>query len=128
LAVFASCEVWAVFASCLFGPTAEGWPVEPGRARGLSEEGLLKLAELMRSKDAAPSIVIAAIDRLLDRGMGKPVPATGVEPPMLEKPRTGDDAKDITPERPVIIEEDPLYASYVAWGRALKEPTNGVKK
>jgi hypothetical protein len=50
--------------------------------------------------------------------MGKPVPATGVEPPMLEKPRTGDDAKDITPERPVIIEEDPLYASYVAWGRA----------
>ena len=41
--------------------------------------------------------------------------------PMLEAPRTGDDAKDVT-ERPVIIEQDdPLYASYVAWGRGLPE-------
>jgi Family of unknown function (DUF5681) len=92
-------------------------------ARGLSEEGLLKLAELMRSKDAAPSIVIAAIDRLLDRGMGKPVQPTAAElaPPQLEAPRTGDTAKDVTPRRPVIIEQDPLYQSYLAWGRAAKE-------
>ena len=40
--------------------------------------------------------------------------------PLLEAPRTGDDAKDITPgsQPPVIIEQDPLYQSYVAWGRA----------
>ena len=72
----------------------------------------------MRSKDVPANTVLAAINILLDRGMGKPVPATGVEPPMLEKPRTGDDAKDITPDRPTIIEQDPVYASYVAWGRA----------
>ena len=62
----------------------------------LSEEGLDKLAELMRSKDAAPAVVIAAIDRLLERGMGKPVQPTMAElsSPMLETPRTGDDAKE----------------------------------
>ena len=38
--------------------------------------------------------------------------------PMLEAPRAGNDAKDVT-ERRVIIEQDPLYASYVAWGRGL---------
>ena len=38
--------------------------------------------------------------------------------PMLEKNRNGDDAKDVT-ERPVIIEQDPLYQSYLAWGRGL---------
>ena len=42
--------------------------------------------------------------------------------PLLEAPRTGDDAKDITPPtEPVIMEQDPLYTSYVAWGRALAE-------
>ena len=42
--------------------------------------------------------------------------------PMLEAPRTGDDAKDVTPgKRTVIIEQDPLYASYVAWGKGLKD-------
>jgi terminase small subunit-like protein len=40
--------------------------------------------------------------------------------PLLEAPRTGDDAKDVT-ERPVIMEQDPLYASYVAWGHGLTE-------
>ena len=41
---------------------------------------------------------------------------------MLEAPRTGDDAKDVTAAtRPVIIEQDPVYASYVAWGRAAKK-------
>jgi len=38
--------------------------------------------------------------------------------PMLEKNRNGDDAKDVT-ERPVIIEQDALYQSYLAWGRGL---------
>ena len=41
--------------------------------------------------------------------------------PLLEAPRTGDDAKDVTVERPVIIEQDPLYKSYVAWGHGLAE-------
>ena len=60
-------------------------------------------------------------DSLLDRGMGKPVQPTAAElVPLLEEPRTGDDAKDVT-ERLVIIEQDPLYASYVAWGRGLAE-------
>jgi len=44
---------------------------------------------------------------------------------LLEKPRTGDDAKDVTPEPPVIIEQDPLYQSYVAWGRALARRKEG---
>jgi len=64
---------------------------------------------------------MAAIDRILDRGMGKPVQPTAADlTPVLEAPRTGDDAKDVTPEvnRPTIIEQDPMYASYVAWGRA----------
>ena len=37
--------------------------------------------------------------------------------PLLEA-RHGENAKDVT-ERSVIIEQDPLYASYVAWGRGL---------
>ena len=92
-------------------------------ARGFSEEGLLKLAEMMRSKDVPPNTVLAAINSLLDRGMGKPTQVTAAELSMLEKPRTGDDARDITPNasRPVIIEQDPLYPSYQAWGRALAE-------
>jgi hypothetical protein len=73
----------------------------------------------MRSKDVPANTVLAAINILLDRGMGKPVQPTAAElAPLLEKPHTGDDAKDITPDRPTIIEQDPLYASYVAWGRA----------
>src|SRR5262249_36920605 len=78
-------------------------------ARGFSEEGLLKLADIMRSKDVPPNIVLAAINSLLDRGMGRPTQVTAAELSMLEKPRTGDDAKDITTgQRPVIIEQDPL--------------------
>ena len=42
-------------------------------AREFSEEAILKLAELMRSKDVPPNTVIAAINSLLDRGVGKPV-------------------------------------------------------
>ena len=80
---------------------------------------MLKLAELMRGKGVPPNTVIAATNSLLYRAIGKPVQATGVEPPLLEAPRTGDDATDVTPERPIIIEQDPLYASYVAWDRAL---------
>src|SRR5215470_17777923 len=84
-------------------------------AHEFSEEAILKLAELMRGKGVPPKTVIAAINSLLDRGIGKPMQATGVEPPMLEAPRTGDDAKDVTAAtRPVIIEQDPVYASYVA--------------
>ena len=90
-------------------------------ARGFSEEGLLKLAEMMRSKDVPPNTVLAAINSLLDRGMGKPTQVTTAELSLLEAPRTGDDAKDVTPERPVIIEQDPLYPAYQAWGRALAE-------
>jgi len=94
-------------------------------ARGFSEEGLLKLAEIMRSKDVPPNTVLAAINNLLDRGMGKPTQITAAELTLLEKPRTGDDAKDVTPERPVIIEQDPLYPSYVAWRRALARRKEG---
>jgi len=40
--------------------------------------------------------------------------------PLLEAQRNGENAKDVTAaKRPVIIEQDPLYASYVAWGRGL---------
>jgi hypothetical protein len=54
-----------------------------------------------------PSDVLAAVNSLLDRGIGKPTQTIAVEPtsPMLEAPRNGDDAKDVTPERPVIIEQ-----------------------
>ena len=59
--------------------------------------------------------------------MGKPTQVTAAELSMLEKPRTGDDAKDITPNAPrrVIIEQDPLYPSYVAWGRAMTRRKEG---
>ena len=87
-----------------------------GRTR---KEAILKLAELMRSKDVPPRTVLAAITELLDRGIGKPVQLTAM--PMLEAPRTGDEAKDVTPGRPVIIEQDPLYHSYLAWNKALKQ-------
>ena len=90
-------------------------------ARGLSAEGIEELAAIMRDKELPPAMRMAAIDRILDRGMGKPVQPTAADlTPMLEAPRTGDDAKDITPEinRPTIIEQDPMYASYQAWGRA----------
>ena len=88
-------------------------------AREFSEEAILKLAELMRGKGVPANTVIAAINSLLERGIGKPVQPTAAElAPLLEKPRTGDDAKDVTPTRPLIIEQDPLYQSYLAWGRA----------
>jgi len=88
-------------------------------ARALSAEGIEELAAIMRDKQLAPAMRMAAIDRILDRGMGKPVQPTAADlTPVLEAPRTGDDAKEVT-ERPVIIEQDPLYASYVAWGRGL---------
>jgi|SRR5215472_1011957 len=88
-------------------------------ARGLSAEGIEELAAIMRDKELAPAMRMAAIDRILDRGMGKPVQPTAADlTPVLEAPRTGDDATEVT-ERPVIIEQDPLYASYVAWGRGL---------
>jgi terminase small subunit-like protein len=41
--------------------------------------------------------------------------------PLLEAQRNGENAKDVTAERPVIMEQDPLYTSYVAWGRGLAE-------
>ena len=94
-------------------------------ARAFSAEGIEELAAIMRDKELAPAIRMAAIERILDRGMGKPVQPTAAElTPMLEAPRTGDDAKDVTPgKRTVIIEQDPLYASYVAWGKGLKDAT-----
>jgi len=56
----------------------------------------------MRDKELAPAMRMAAIDRILDRGMGKPVQPTAADlTPVLEAPRTGDDAKDVT-ERPHI--------------------------
>jgi hypothetical protein len=79
----------------------------------------------MRSKELPANSVIAAIGMILDRGMGKVQPSPA-ELAALEAPRTGDDAKDITPDRPTIIEQDPLYQSYLAWGRGL--PANGAKK
>ena len=90
-------------------------------ARAFSAEGIEELAAIMRDKELPPAIRMAAIERILDRGMGKPVQPTAAElTPMLEAPRTGDDAKDVTAAtRPVIIEQDPLDASYVAWGRGL---------
>jgi hypothetical protein len=42
--------------------------------------------------------------------------------PLLEAQRNGENAKHVTAAtRPVIIEQDPLYPSYQAWGRALAE-------
>ena len=68
-------------------------------ARGFSAEGIEELAAIMRDKELAPAMRMAAIDRILDRGMGKPVQPTAADlTPVLEAPRTGDDAKDITPE------------------------------
>src|SRR5262249_60363202 len=92
-------------------------------ARGLSAEGIEELAAIMRDKELPPTMRMAAIDRILDRAMGKPVQPTAADlTPMLEAPRTGDDAKDVTAAtRAVITEQEPQHASYVAWGRAAKK-------
>src|SRR5262249_24705472 len=67
-------------------------------ARAFSAEGIEELAAIMRDKELPPAMRMAAIDRILDRGMGKPVQPTAADlTPVLEAPRTGDDAKDITP-------------------------------
>src|SRR5262249_11420266 len=41
-------------------------------ARAFSAEGIEELAAIMRNKELAPAMRMAAIDRILDRGMGKP--------------------------------------------------------
>ena len=45
-------------------------------ARAFSAEGIEELAAIMRDKELAPAMRMAAIDRILDRGMGKPVQPT----------------------------------------------------
>src|SRR5262249_41473804 len=100
--------------------------MEIGRA--FSAEGIEEVAAIMRDKELAAAMRMPAIDRILDRGMGKPVQPTAADlTPVLEAPRTGDDAKDVTPEvnRPTIIEQDPMYASYVAWGRTSEAKKEG---
>ena len=42
-------------------------------ARTFSAEAIEKLVELMRDKTMPPRAVIAAIDSILDRGLGKPM-------------------------------------------------------
>jgi len=73
------------------------------RAKAICEESWRRLAMVWPSKYGAQGA----------GGMAELLP-------MLEAPRAGNDAKDVT-ERPVIIEQDPLYRSYVAWGRGLAE-------
>src|SRR5215471_11843808 len=41
-------------------------------ARAFSAEGIEQLAAIMRDKELPPAIRMAAIERILDRGMGKP--------------------------------------------------------
>ena len=69
------------------------------RAKAICEESWKRLAMVWPSKYGAQG----------SGGMAELLP-------MLEAPRTGDDAKDVT-GRPVIIEQDALYQSYLAWGR-----------
>lgn len=39
---------------------------------------------------------------------------------LLEAPRTGDNAKEVNPNPPVVIEQDPLYHAIQAWERPLE--------
>jgi hypothetical protein len=47
--------------------------------------------------------------------------AGGMASLVVEAPRTRDDAREIKPQRPVNLEQDPLYPAYLAWGRALAD-------
>jgi Family of unknown function (DUF5681) len=59
-------------------------------ARTFSAEAIEKLVELMRDKTMPPRAVIAAIDSILDRGLGKPM-----QP--MQQQQLGADGQPISP-------------------------------
>ena len=69
-------------------------------ARSFSAEAIEKLVELMRDKTMPPRAVIAAIDSILDRGLGKPM-----QP--MQQQQIGADGQPISPSFNVIISEYP---------------------
>src|SRR5262245_57020828 len=69
-------------------------------ARTFSAEAIEKLVELMRDKTMPPRAVIAAIDSLLDRGLGKPMQS-------MQQQQIGADGQPISPSFNVIITEHP---------------------
>ena len=78
-------------------------------ARTFSAEAIEKLVELMRDKTMPPRAVIAAIDSILDRGLGKPM-----QP--MQQQQIGADGQPISPSFNVIISEYPDPAAPEAVG------------
>ena len=67
-------------------------------ARELSVECLEELAKLMRSTEIPPQAKIAAINSILDRGLGKPMQS-------MQQQHLGPDGQPISPSFNVIISE-----------------------
>ena len=67
-------------------------------ARSFSAEAIEELAAIMRARDLPPRARIAAIDSILDRGLGKPM-----QP--MQQQQIGADGQPISPSFNVIISE-----------------------
>jgi hypothetical protein len=90
-------------------------------ARSFSAEAIEELVAIMRAGDLPPRARIAAIDSILDRGLGKPM-----QP--MQQQQIGADGQPISPSFNVIISEYPDPAPQEAADRLLSMQDHRPRK